>query len=290
MLYGDAAGTHYFGLFNPQNGKLRIVADGGNYVEVTPSHALFDGAWHLLDVTYDGSLAELYMDGQVMGGGAISVNTVLPGTGLQLGAGVGDYDEFAAYGAALSPDRIAAHWTRGGSRSANLCPTTPTAPYSQAVLADAPQLYLRLGDLAADGTDRVAFDSSGGCHNAALTAGVTAVSPGALVGDADGAVTNPNAGTYGEPMVTQSGANLAAGSSPRTLEMWYRSGNNAQAWLMLYGDAAGTHYFGLFNPQNGKLRIVADGGNFVEVTPSHRSEEHTSDLQSPMYLVCRLLL
>src|SRR5437762_9848074 len=24
--------------------------------------------------------------------------------------------------------------------------------------------------------------------------------------------------------------------------------------------------------------------------PSHRSEEHTSELQSPMYLVCRLLL
>src|SRR5438445_12013956 len=70
-------------------------------------------------------------------------------------------------------------------------------------------------------------------------------------------------------MVTQSGANLAAGSSPRTLEMWYRSSNNGQAWLMLYGDAAGTHYFGLYNPQNGRLRIVADGGDFVEVTPSH---------------------
>src|SRR5438309_9027102 len=138
------------------------------------------------DVSYDGSVAQLYMDGQVMGGGALSVNTVVPGTGLQLGAGVGDYDEFAAYAAALSPDRIAAHWTRGGSHSANLCPTTPTAPYSQAVLADAPQVYLRLGDLASDSTGRVAFDSSGGCHNAALTAGVTAVSPGALVGDADG--------------------------------------------------------------------------------------------------------
>src|SRR5438309_2353996 len=193
-----------------------------------------------------------------MGGGALSVNTVVPGTGLQLGAGVGDYDEFAAYAAALSPDRIAAHWTRGGSHSANLCPTTPTAPYSQAVLADAPQVYLRLGDLASDSTGRVAFDSSGGCHNAALTAGVTAVSPGALVGDSDGAVTNPSTPLYGVPMVTQSGANLAAGSSPRTLEMWYRSGNNAPAWLMLYGDA--------------------------------RSEEHTSELQSQFHLVCRLLL
>src|SRR5437879_10174670 len=27
-----------------------------------------------------------------------------------------------------------------------------------------------------------------------------------------------------------------------------------------------------------------------QVTPANRSEEHTSELQSPMYLVCRLLL
>src|SRR5437660_5588309 len=117
-----AAGTHYFGLSNPQNGTLRIVADGGSYVEVTPSHALFDGAWHLLDVSYDGSVAQLYMDGQVMGGGALSVNTVVPGTGLQLGAGVGDYDEFAAYAAALSPDRIAAHWTASNTSNSCLVP------------------------------------------------------------------------------------------------------------------------------------------------------------------------
>src|SRR5207302_6269075 len=168
-------------------------------------------AWHLLDVTYDGSVAELYMDGQVMGGGALTVNTVVPGTGLQLGAGVGDYDEFAAYGAALSPDRIAAHWTRGGSRSANLCPTTPTTPYSQAVLADAPQVYLRLGDLASDGTDRVAFDSSGGCHNGALTAGVTAVSPGARVGAVVGGVPTPAGAFSGGPVWPKGGANLAAG-------------------------------------------------------------------------------
>src|SRR5207302_7386312 len=124
-----------------------------------------------------------------------------------------------------------------------------------------PALYLRLGDLAIPG-NRVAIDSSGGCHNGAYTSGAQFQPGGAVLGDADGAVTNPSGGFYGEPMVTQSGANLAAGSSPRTLDMWYRSGNNAQAWLMLYGDAAGTHYFGLFNPQNGKLRIVADGGNF----------------------------
>src|SRR5437762_8144812 len=32
------------------------------------------------------------------------------------------------------------------------------------------------------------------------------------------------------------------------------------------------------------------GGNGRAYQPHHRSEEHTSELQSPMYLVCRLLL
>src|SRR5437764_6565307 len=30
--------------------------------------------------------------------------------------------------------------------------------------------------------------------------------------------------------------------------------------------------------------------SWLELLPGHRSEEHTSELQSPMYLVCRLLL
>src|SRR5437879_10360842 len=36
---------------------------------------------------------------------------------------------------------------------------------------------------------------------------------------------------------------------------------------------------------------VTGGGRFIRYTPnSNRSEEHTSEFQSPMYLVCRLLL
>src|SRR5438445_13767913 len=154
------------------------------------------------------------MNGQAMGGGALTAHPFVPWTRRQPPTSTLFPYTTLFRSAALSPDRIAAHWTRGGSHSANLCPTTPTAPYSQAVLADAPQVYLRLGDLASDSTGRVAFDSSGGCHNAALTAGVTAVSPGALVGDADGGVTNPSTPLYGVPMVTQSGADLATGSSP----------------------------------------------------------------------------
>src|SRR5437763_1939689 len=36
--------------------------------------------------------------------------------------------------------------------------------------------------------------------------------------------------------------------------------------------------------------MLSPGGPIVWSTSSPRSEEHTSELQSPMYLVCRLLL
>src|SRR5690348_17858938 len=44
--------------------------------------------------------------------------------------------------------------------------------------------------------------------------------------------------------------------------------------------------------------VIGDGGDFVSFAgrfveparPGHRSEEHTSELQSPVHLVCRLLL
>src|SRR5437762_6764964 len=41
---------------------------------------------------------------------------------------------------------------------------------------------------------------------------------------------------------------------------------------------------------SGCIRKVAEDVQIVERGESARSEEHTSELQSPMYLVCRLLL
>src|SRR5437879_11178917 len=40
----------------------------------------------------------------------------------------------------------------------------------------------------------------------------------------------------------------------------------------------------------GSLRLYSPDGKLVPHQESPRSEEHTSELQSPMYLVCRLLL
>src|SRR5437764_10031561 len=51
-------------------------------------------------------------------------------------------------------------------------------------------------------------------------------------------------------------------------------------------------YTTLFRSPNTRLRVTSDEGHpYGRDHPGHRrSEEHTSELQSPMYLVCRLLL
>src|SRR5437763_4730790 len=38
------------------------------------------------------------------------------------------------------------------------------------------------------------------------------------------------------------------------------------------------------------ITLLHQGPPVVSYSPNRRSEEHTSELQSPMYLVCRLLL
>jgi len=190
----------------------------------------------------------------------------VPGTGLRIGLAIGDFDEAAVYPSALSPDRIAAHWTRGGSTATNACAPTPTSGHAQAVLANSPDLYLRLGDLVSDSSDRVAFDSSGGCHNGAYADQALPQRQGALLGDPDGAFTNPGGASYGQSLVTQSGANLPAGSKPRTLELWYRSTNAAGAYLMVYGDGNSAHFFGLF--ADGDLKVNGEGGTLLDFVPT----------------------
>src|SRR5260370_18626733 len=100
----------------------------------------------------------------------------------------------------------------------------------------------------------ISFDSSGGCHNAALTAGATALTPGALVGDADGAVTNPSGGLYQVPMVTQSRSEQHTSELQPPLNIVCRLLIEKQTHLSFYADTAGTHHFGLFHPAHGRQR------------------------------------
>src|SRR5437879_7372617 len=69
-------------------------------------------------------------------------------------------------------------------------------------------------------------------------------------------------------------------------------------------EAAGAGFFPVFNrnkkslavdlarPEGKRivLKLLETADVLTENFPSGRSEEHTSELQSPMYLVCRLLL
>src|SRR5256885_17036635 len=54
------------------------------------------------------------------------------------------------------------------------------------------------------------------------------------------------------------------------------------------GAAIGAQAIGRFEPRSGEIQIVADTQQLATI--SGRSEEHTSELQSPCNLVCRLLL
>src|SRR3712207_7003038 len=67
----------------------------------------------------------------------------------------------------------------------------------------------------------------------------------------------------------------------------FRSPRHQRQRLGLRGDPRDRDPDGEGQPaQQGPLRLVERGG----VGPGRRSEEHTSELQSRQYLVCRLLL
>src|ERR1017187_10599007 len=64
----------------------------------------------------------------------------------------------------------------------------------------------------------------------------------------------------------------------------------AVAWLDSPGTSAIAQYADLDPRTAGKVLKNARLIGLVQAPDDDRSEEHTSELQSPMYLVCRLLL
>ncbi len=275
FTYGGAGGT---------NDQFRVTVYGGElWLTVNSSHsyasaqyavalpqAWWDGNWHLFDVTYDGTTALGYMDGQLIGSfGALTPLATVTGTSpLRIGDraevvgsnGPYDLDEFAIYPTALTPEQIDAHWSLGGS-AAGVCVAAPTSPYAQSVVKDSPSVYFRLGDLVSDSTHYVAHDSSGHCTTEAPTNG--AIVPantypglphGALAAGDDGAIQSNSVA------VTQSGTTLPSGNGARSMEFWL-AGGRQNPIAFTYGGAGGT---------NDQFRVTVYGGElWLTVNSSH---------------------
>jgi hypothetical protein len=211
-----------------RDGNAMVQGPNDNYrAEFALPAVMNDNTWHLWDVSYDGANTTVFLDGQSLGTAALKVDSSSAGS-LQLGARVGDYDELAVFPAALTPARVTAHWTRGGS-SAAACAAAPTSAYGNAVLQDKPALYYRLAERK---DSRVAYDSSGNCLNAAL-ASYSVPAVGAIAGDNTGAVSSPD----GRPVVRAPAATLPAGAERRTVEFWYKTSSSGDygAPIMTYG-------------------------------------------------------
>jgi RHS repeat-associated protein len=135
VSWGNGNGGQNFSLMVNNGGSSFGVATNGNDLWFTTPRPVNDGNWHLLDITYDGSVtATAYLDGQAVGSQqwGSPLNT---GQGtLQVGAlnwctcnlirnTNNGLDEVAVYPSALSATQIANHFTASGWA----LPTTPTA-------------------------------------------------------------------------------------------------------------------------------------------------------------------
>jgi hypothetical protein len=207
-------------------------------IGITKSPA--DAEWNLMDVTYDGTTASVYQNGQLQGSAPLGNGAGARTDALAL-VNQGNYDELALYDHVLSPQSIDAHWTHGQSASPPCAPApSPTDSYAQSVLHDGPSTYYRLDDMASAPYSRVAFDSSGHCQttstdlrNGAYDPSVTSLTPGALVpgGDTDPAISSPGGTT-----VALRGHTGTAGlttASARTFEFWVS--NASQRGSLTYG-------------------------------------------------------
>ena len=126
FTYGGEGGTNDQFRVTVFGGELWLTVDGSHgygsaQYAVSLPQAWWDGNWHLFDVTYDGTRARGYMDGQLLGSfGVLTPLATVTGTSpLRIGdrGEVGDgnnaysLDEFAIYPTALSPEQVDAHWT-----------------------------------------------------------------------------------------------------------------------------------------------------------------------------------
>jgi RHS repeat-associated protein len=114
-LFGyGGTGTNQFTIFADSWNNVIEVTDGAQTVSAPGGH-LFDGHWHIIDVTEDGNMGYIYLDGLLLNQGPLHPNTSVPGgSGLFIASDHGQYDEAAVYPTVLSLAQIQHHATVGG--------------------------------------------------------------------------------------------------------------------------------------------------------------------------------
>jgi hypothetical protein len=93
-----------------------------DYHSITTPRPLDDGFWHLVTVTYDGTVATAYLDGQLAGSALFSQSLDTLSGPLNVGAAPfggynvwsGQLQEVAVYASALSSAQVAAHFAASG--------------------------------------------------------------------------------------------------------------------------------------------------------------------------------
>jgi RHS repeat-associated protein len=270
VSWGTASTNAYISV-NIGSGPTLSFDGYANYVMRTPPYSLEDGAWHYLAISFDGTNAYLYVDGQLIGSGAVPLATVAS-QGLWLGnsqdgASVfpGSLDEVAIYPTALSGTQISSHWRMGAAGLA--CPATPSSGYAGAVAADHPTRYYRLGE--SSGRSAMDYASSTSCRPGAYTSGTSHASPGALLGDSDGAAVAPSPAAL---TIVGAPDSLPTGSAARTFELWEKTTTSGVFGLLSYG-TTGTNQYISVNVGSSPTFSLDGYGNYVQLTPPYSLED-----------------
>jgi len=128
--------------------QLALVTNGDDKIFTVP-YPIANGGWHQLVVTYDGTTATMYLDGQSLGGQTFggALNTAVDGNGLivandfwNYGGGVsyqfdGSLDDVALYPSALSAAQVSAHFAASGNAAPAAPTVTATTGSNQAIVS-----------------------------------------------------------------------------------------------------------------------------------------------------------
>jgi Concanavalin A-like lectin/glucanases superfamily len=243
------------------NFRMYSGVDTSTALDVQSAVPFTLGKWQHVVIVYDpvgdaavGSTLKMYIDG-VLANTATWENDSKPGYGPctddhdpseavngQPGLALGNYnngngnaedrgavnpwfggiDEFAYYPAKLSDAQILAHYQNGTNSSR-------TTPYATLIQADAPSLYLRLGEIAPGSEGIVNAGDTRAAGNGTASPEVRYSAPGALVGRPEDRSMVFHSRNGNSPIsIPFSEANNPNAGVPFTLEAWLRPTRDLQ--------------------------------------------------------------